>query len=190
MSTSAPIVKQLHTGLQTLPQEIYDKIYTLTFAYDAEEEACIITQDYKPPFQLQIDRKTRAAFIKKYYGRAAPFCIQAYGKSDPKLGTFTTNLQLAIYRQPLKLWLESLGDDALGEVLKRGKGTSHDTQRGLLGTLDFIGIGERAYLYRAYYRRVSKLFRADYLELGRVFDGDSGGPGGSAAGTARGNARR
>jgi hypothetical protein len=59
-------VEQLHAGLQSLPQELFDEIFKLTFTHNADQ--IFLTKDYRPPSQLQVSHQTRKDFIRSYYG--------------------------------------------------------------------------------------------------------------------------
>lgn len=59
--------------VQTLPQELYDNIYDLTFTPTSRWR--YIRHDYKPPKLLSVDRASRALFATRYYGERAVFCI-------------------------------------------------------------------------------------------------------------------
>lgn len=67
--------------VQSLPQELFDRVAEHTFATpdpDGQKPKSIekatvhvtIDKSYKPPFHLQINRTTRAAFAKKYYSKS------------------------------------------------------------------------------------------------------------------------
>ena len=67
--------------VQSLPQELFDRIADHTFAMpdlngdkpttisDTKVQV-VIDKSYKPPFQLQINRSIRAAFAQKYYSKS------------------------------------------------------------------------------------------------------------------------
>jgi hypothetical protein len=72
--TSNTKVEQLRTRLERLPQELYDQIYNLTFAFDWDKEDSpdrLIDENYRLPWQLQIDRNRRKEFMEHYYGSTA-----------------------------------------------------------------------------------------------------------------------
>lgn len=55
--------------VQTLPPEIYNMIYGLTFSPN-DCEVVTIDDDYEPPIVLEIDQKSRHLFAERYYGCA------------------------------------------------------------------------------------------------------------------------
>lgn len=57
--------KTLAELVQDLPAELYNNILDYTLAID--EDTAVITKDWKPPVQLQIDRATRAEVTEKFY---------------------------------------------------------------------------------------------------------------------------
>lgn len=64
-------VCQLRAALVKLPQELYDEIETLTFAYDGSSR--VLSSKWKPPVQLQINREIRRRFTKEFYGAQEPW---------------------------------------------------------------------------------------------------------------------
>jgi hypothetical protein len=64
-------VEDLRNSLDGLPVELYAMIKELTFAYDGGFRE--ISEHYKPPVQLQIDRRTRRRFSEIYYGAQQPW---------------------------------------------------------------------------------------------------------------------
>lgn len=69
MTSSNPT--SLRQRLENLPQELYDKIFALTFT----AQACTreVTFSYLPPTLLQVNRTSRQHFTKAYYGNDATF---------------------------------------------------------------------------------------------------------------------
>lgn len=59
--------------LQTLPQELFDKIYDNVFTADGGER--LVDWDYKPPVQLQVDRGSRDKFAESYNGGETAFIL-------------------------------------------------------------------------------------------------------------------
>lgn len=59
--------------LQTLPQELWNKIYDDVFI--ADDGPRHITHAYKPPTELQVSKSTRDLFARTYYGNEAHFEI-------------------------------------------------------------------------------------------------------------------
>lgn len=59
----------------SLPQELFDKIYDLTFKLPAPGVR-EIDEEYTPPVMLQISTKTRAMFAKAYYGNGSQFRVK------------------------------------------------------------------------------------------------------------------
>ena len=53
--------------VQTLPQEIYDHVFDLTFADFDEKRRIEIDMDYKPPSILHINKATRERLSRSYY---------------------------------------------------------------------------------------------------------------------------
>lgn len=58
--------KSLAALVQSLPQELYDEIYDLTFT--ADDEPRVIYKDYTPPHLLHVDSASRAKYARSYYG--------------------------------------------------------------------------------------------------------------------------
>lgn len=57
--------------MQSVPQELFDKIYEDVFTADEGER--IIDKRYNPPVQLQVDSSSREHFAKSYYGGSSTF---------------------------------------------------------------------------------------------------------------------
>lgn len=66
---------RLRTGLETLPQELYDNMYNFVFV-PPENHNTTINKAYKPPVQLQINKETRAAFSALYYGNGSTWTFR------------------------------------------------------------------------------------------------------------------
>lgn len=58
--------------MQSLPQELYDTIYDLTFTFDIGE--VIIDSTYRTPSRLRVDRNSRELFAKQYYRDNTFYC--------------------------------------------------------------------------------------------------------------------
>ncbi|KAK4617871.1 hypothetical protein CLAFUW4_11854 [Fulvia fulva] len=56
-----------------LPQEIYDEIRRLTFAYEPGLHE--VHPDWKPPVQLQVCRAIRQDYAQSYFGHASTFLV-------------------------------------------------------------------------------------------------------------------
>ena len=54
--------------LQSLPPELYDRIYTLTFTSDAID--ITIDRSYRPPAIHAVDRASRALALKSFYSNS------------------------------------------------------------------------------------------------------------------------
>lgn len=86
----------MQTLLQTLPQELYGKIFEEVFTADSHDR--IISEDYTPPAQLQVSSALRERFAESYYGNGATFVfpqglsIEA-SASDAKYDTIGDNLR-------------------------------------------------------------------------------------------------
>lgn len=59
----------LANRVQSLPQEIFDKIYLQVFTHSDPGERVLVTSSYKPPTLLAVDRATREAFAENYFSR-------------------------------------------------------------------------------------------------------------------------
>lgn len=73
--------------MQTLPQELFDKISDHVFTAEGEEH--VVDWDYKPPLQLQADRASREKFAEPYRGNGTIFSFPsgldlAWATSLPK----------------------------------------------------------------------------------------------------------
>lgn len=58
---------ELARGLQTLPSELYNIIYDLTFTTTPNNQPHRIDKTYKPPTTLQIDRASRSQAAQSFY---------------------------------------------------------------------------------------------------------------------------
>lgn len=58
---------RLVARVQNLPPELFDEIYALTFT--STSDTVIITKEYSPPKQLQVDHASRKLFAEHYYAR-------------------------------------------------------------------------------------------------------------------------
>lgn len=65
-SAAAADTDKLGTLMQTLPQELYDKIYHFTFGA-VQVLKVTIDANYQPPATLQVNRISRAIFCEAYY---------------------------------------------------------------------------------------------------------------------------
>lgn len=76
MSAHTLTVEQLQRGLQSLPQEMYDEIFDLTFTFSSNSDSgagvntIMLSASYKPPVQQQVSHQTRRDFIETYYSQA------------------------------------------------------------------------------------------------------------------------
>jgi hypothetical protein len=61
-----PEMDELRRRLYNLPQELFDQIADLTFTI-ADASPPVITWNYKPPWQLQINHSLRQAYTQHYY---------------------------------------------------------------------------------------------------------------------------
>lgn len=100
-------VEQLHAGLQRLPQELFDEIFELTFFHNGDQ--IFLTKDYKPPFQLQVNHKTRKDFIKSYYGETKLISQVEY----------VVHVSATWEAKCLSSWLSSLSKDALHALVNK-----------------------------------------------------------------------
>ncbi|KAF2162682.1 hypothetical protein M409DRAFT_58094 [Zasmidium cellare ATCC 36951] len=66
--------------VQKLAPELFDEIFDLVFTLD-DDPSVILTHDYKPPPQLQVDRASRATFAATYYPNTA-FCLASVAKKS------------------------------------------------------------------------------------------------------------
>lgn len=66
-------VPTFHALFHTLPQELYDQIYELTFTvtHTTWPNRITIDKKYRFPSILQVNRQTRASLINTYYGTNA-----------------------------------------------------------------------------------------------------------------------
>lgn len=148
MTKSTVTTEELLEGLQTLPQELYDMIFDLTLAYDFNAGPRILERKYKPPVQLQINRKIRAEFAEKYYGdRTSPWRVCA-GDTPSTADWIVYDLPLS--RTLLEDWLSAFSDDVLSVVLT-GWSPSIRRPEGYLGIFKFAVQDES--LYRAIFVR-------------------------------------
>jgi hypothetical protein len=158
--------------MKTLPQELYDEIFTLTFTYDhsVELETGIITKDYKPPFQLLVTRQVpRADFVKQYYGRESAWIFEPWGKPLNSTGLdhpfFQEGRTLKIDEQakPLTRWLQSLPEDALRAIVEQSR-SRHDSFC-LCHRARFVSKQADPWVYRVYYKLDAHASTAHTLKL-------------------------
>lgn len=72
MATSQANIEQLAHLVQSLPQELYDCVYNLTFTANDEEVNIFYT--YSPPRILAVSRATRTQAAATYYSTTTFFC--------------------------------------------------------------------------------------------------------------------
>lgn len=58
-------ITSLRDLMQSLPQELYDEIYNLTFT--ANQKVLYVTRTYRPPHLTRIDHNSRTKFVASYY---------------------------------------------------------------------------------------------------------------------------
>lgn len=95
---AANLTAKLHHLLHGLPQELFDKIYDLTFAVDPTT-AMDIGRFYKPPVQLQINHATREDFAKRYYASEAGFRLKDRPESSTTLFRWLSTLPASHQRR-------------------------------------------------------------------------------------------
>lgn len=68
--------------VQSLPQELFDKIYDLTFTSESQrmpdpvwDARCVERSSHMLPSTLQVSRATRAAFAETFYGEGTTFYV-------------------------------------------------------------------------------------------------------------------
>lgn len=66
----------LSADVQSLPKELYDKIYDLVFTAKSTKRMITIDPSYQPPAMLQVSRATRQKFAVSYYASAGGFELQ------------------------------------------------------------------------------------------------------------------
>lgn len=101
MSALDLTVEQIRNGIESLPQELYNEVFTMTFVHD---DVVVLDAIRKSPVQLQINQQTRQKFIQSYYG-VATWLVEGFG-----------NQRIEYYQATCKLvcdWLFSLSKDAL-----------------------------------------------------------------------------
>lgn len=97
-------VADLRSRLEGLPQEIYDQVRDLTFAFDSNSESqCIGGKFHKVPLQLQIDQALRAKFLTLYYGSEEEW-------------EFVPRSLDADYFEEVRSWLNTLLPDAFAAI--------------------------------------------------------------------------
>ncbi|KAK3708817.1 hypothetical protein LTR37_011338 [Vermiconidia calcicola] len=115
---SSDSTNALAQGMQSLPAELYDKIYKEVFSY-GKRSKFILNKSYKPPARLHVDRKSRNEFAQAYYG-----------------GTlFISNAET------VPLWLSSLPEthlDMLSEVQCVSKSLLDEKTRAIHDQLNMI----------------------------------------------------
>lgn len=69
--------KTLRSRIQSLPPELYQQVYDLTFSTGAIESSALagkyISNLYKPPLMLRMNRHLRENFSKQFYGNGSVF---------------------------------------------------------------------------------------------------------------------
>ncbi|UJO21218.1 uncharacterized protein CLAFUR5_10960 [Fulvia fulva] len=86
--------------LGTLPQELYDEIYSLTFTADPGVRK--VNKDWRrPPHLLLVDASSRALFAKSYFDADSSFIVRAVGTGPKCIASDET----------MARWLARLGKD-------------------------------------------------------------------------------
>lgn len=67
------VMDNFNALLHALPQELYDRIFALTFT--THETSHAIDETYIPPSSLHVSQLTRQQFAKSYYGDGSIFYI-------------------------------------------------------------------------------------------------------------------
>lgn len=80
-------LESLDKKIQALPQELQDLILDFKIAVNPNDEGVIlVTEDYKPPVGLQLNRKIRASFAAKYYsGAIFQLAYLPFGSASDKM---------------------------------------------------------------------------------------------------------
>lgn len=113
--TSDLSVEQLREGIHSLPQELYDQIYALTFTPD---DSVVLNAVRKSPVQLQINSQTRQDFITSYYGATA-WLVTGF---DGTAANYSRTVGKIISD-----WLYSLPKDALSTLVEKER-TDYEAQ--------------------------------------------------------------
>lgn len=109
-------VEQLRAGLETLPQEMYDRIFNYTFTWDKDTVILNPVSRRPSPVQLQVNHQTREEFLKCYYKEITLVVLDsAIRRTDGGVAT----------HKWVSSWFKSLSEGALEVLLRRGH--SHDT---------------------------------------------------------------
>lgn len=98
----------LAARVQSLPQELYDHIYSEVFTapFDLAKIEIKVDDSYKPPAQLQVSRASREQFAQSYYGNT----LFVFNSDDDYGGDLTDADFIPIYDTygTLVPWLKSL----------------------------------------------------------------------------------
>lgn len=91
-------IEELHSALDTLPQEIYDQIYEAVFTAspgnrDLTKYTDMPVLSYLQDFKLlHISRETRALYAKSYYGNQSCFRIKSHSYNGVDFSHHTTRV--------------------------------------------------------------------------------------------------
>lgn len=69
IATADDAPRSTHELLDTLPQELYDKIYKEVFTA-GDGNVVVVHKDHKPPAALQVDSASRENFAESYYNNS------------------------------------------------------------------------------------------------------------------------
>lgn len=109
--------RSLREDLQTLPQELWDEIYDLTFS-GKSINTVRVDSTYRPPALLRVNRSTRSEFANHYYsttdfhGDWEPCWIWIHSLTDEhrhmiqKMRCFISHDEMDVYIDRRKEWSE------------------------------------------------------------------------------------
>ncbi|KAF2166094.1 hypothetical protein M409DRAFT_23821 [Zasmidium cellare ATCC 36951] len=105
----------LRNRLLSVPQELHDKIFSLTFTADTNTR--LITSTYRPPSALHVNRLTRQTFSKSYFSAPAIFHVE----NEAILGKWARAFEQQVFTQISKIELPCDYLHRLDEALYEAK---------------------------------------------------------------------
>lgn len=98
---------------QDLPAELFNEIYQLVFSISKCKAMTVnVTNDYKPPVILQVDRRTREKLAEDYYGWSI-FCYDGTGASRVRICRWISSLSESHRNCVRFIWRKSYGTTKL-----------------------------------------------------------------------------
>lgn len=120
----------LQEGVAALPQELYDAIADLVFK--PETGPIAITKFHTPPSAMQVDRSTRAAYKKEYYGYGAMDAMASMDNSAKYLPKWVAGLSC----EALSFLKSRQKDGTESQIVQQGSTFRLDLERACTDLFD------------------------------------------------------